>query len=207
MIETIVFDFGKVIGYFDHRRATEILAKHSDMNPDAILARVLDGTLEDDYETGRISSAEFLRRVRDLCGIRCTDEVMASAYSDIFWPNVEVCALIPRLRQRYRLLLGSNTTELHARRFRRQFAEHLRHFEHLVLSFEIGVRKPQAGFFEHCQRLAGGAPATCLFIDDLPDNVAGARACGWHGIVYRGIDDLRMRLARLNIHTDEESAA
>ena len=34
--------------------------------------------------------------------------------------------------ERYRLLLGSNTNELHARQFRGQFAEILRHFDRLL---------------------------------------------------------------------------
>src|SRR5436190_9741705 len=148
MIQTIVFDFGKVIGYFDHRRATDYLARHSDLTSEAILASVLATSLEDDYESGRITSQEFLQHVRKVCGIRCADEEMARAYADIFWPNDDVCALIPRLRPHYRLLLGSNTTELHALQFKRQFAELFQYFDHLVLSFEIGVRKPRAEFFE-----------------------------------------------------------
>jgi len=207
MIQTIVFDFGKVIGFFDHRRATDYLARHCDVTSEAILATVLATSLEDDYESGRITSQEFLRHVRKACGIRCADSDMARAYADIFWPNDEVCALIPRLRPHYRLLLGSNTTELHALQFKRQFADLFRYFDHLVLSFEVGVRKPKAEFFVHCQRLAGSAPSDCLFIDDLPANVAGARACGWHGIVYTTTEDLRTSMAALGIRFAEESAA
>ena len=89
------------------------------------------------------------------------------------------------------------TNELHSRHFRRQFAEALRWFDHLVLSHEIGARKPDAAFFRHCEGLAGCRPEECLFIDDLSANVAGARACGWHGIVYTTAADLRRRLAEL----------
>jgi putative hydrolase of the HAD superfamily len=206
MIQTIVFDFGKVIGFFDHRRATDFLVHHTDLTADAMLAAMIGGELEDDYESGRISSDEFVRIARRACRLRCSEEDFKRVFADIFWPNPDVCALIPRLRSRYRLILGSNTTELHALHFKRQFAEVFRHFDHLVLSFEIGVRKPKAGFFEHCQRLAGTPPSACLFIDDLPANVEGARACGWHGIVYRG-GDLRGQLAAFGIRTDEESAA
>src|SRR4051794_41046466 len=123
MIETIVFDFGKVLGFFDHRRATDFLAKHSDLTSEAIRATMLAEALEDDYESGRITSGEFLGHVRKLCGLRCADEAIAKAYADIFWPNQEVCALIPRLRPHYRLLLGSNTTELHALHFKQQFVD------------------------------------------------------------------------------------
>ena len=199
MIKTIVFDFGKVIGFFDHRRATDYLARHCDLTSEAILASMLATDLEDAYESGRLTSEEFLRHVRQLCGVRCGDEEMGRAYADIFWPNEPVCALIPQLRPQYRLLLGSNTTELHALQFKRQFAEVFRYFDHLVLSFEVGVRKPRAGFFEYCLRLAACEPAECLFIDDLPANVAGARALGWHGIVYTSTEDLRTRMADLGV--------
>jgi putative hydrolase of the HAD superfamily len=130
---------------------------------------------------------------------------MATAWADIFWPNHDVIALLPLLKPRYRLLLGSNTNELHTQQFCRQFAEAFQHFDHLVFSFEIGVRKPQAGFFEHCRRLAGCAPEECVFIDDLPANVAGARSCGWHGIVYEDINDLRQQFRILGIEIDPES--
>jgi putative hydrolase of the HAD superfamily len=157
------------------------------------------GTLEDDYESGRISTREFLQHVRQACRLTCPDEIIATAWADIFWPNQEICALLPRLKPRYRLLLGSNTNELHARQFCGQFADSLRHFDALVLSHEIGVRKPKAGFFEHCTRLAGCAPAECLFIDDLESNVAGARACGLQGIVYSDFDDLCKQFTDLGI--------
>ena len=194
-IRTIVFDFGKVVGFFDHRRAIDRVAAHTPLPPEEVYARVIGGELEDAYESGRISTPEFLRQVRQACGYRCPEEELAAAYADIFWPNPDVCGLIPRLRPRYRLLLGSNTNELHARQFCRQFADTFRHFDHLVLSHEVGTRKPKAAFFEHCQRLAGSRPEECLFIDDLPANVAGAAACGWQGVVYTDFDELRRQLA------------
>ena len=100
--------------------------------------------------------------------------------------------------------MGSNTNELHARQFLEQFADRLQHFDALVLSHKIGVRKPKAGFFEHCIRLAECAPAECLFIDDLAANVAGARACGWQGIVYTSFPDLRQQLMALGIEGQDD---
>lgn len=199
MITTIVFDFGNVIGFFDHRRATRVLAAHTPLAEEKLFAHIYDPQLEDDYESGRLSSAEFLERVHRLGQFTCAHEAIGEAYSDIFWPNEDVCRLVPQLRPTYRLLLGSNTTELHSLRFRREFADTLRHFDHLVLSHEIKVRKPLPGFFEHCQRQAQAQPQECVFIDDLPANVNGARACGWHGVVYRDAADLRQRLLDLGV--------
>ncbi len=61
------------------------------------------------------------------------------------------------------------------------------------------MRKPRPAFFQHCQSLAGCAAAECVFIDDLPANVAGARALGWQGIVYTGTGDLREHLRNLGV--------
>jgi glucose-1-phosphatase len=205
-IQTIVFDFGNVIGFFDHRRALERLQEHSALTVEGMRAFLYGGRLEDDYESNRISSDEFLRLVREGCRLGCPEDVLAAAYVDIFWPNPEVCDLLPRLKPRFRLLLGSNTTALHSRQFRRQFADVLKHFDAQVLSCEIGTRKPAKGFFDHCQRLADCAPHECLFIDDLAANVAGAQACGWQGIVYTGGEELRKQLALHGILTGDEVA-
>lgn len=45
-------------------------------------------------------------------------------------------------------------------------------------SCDIGVAKPAAAFFEHIVTDFGLAPAQVLFLDDQPENVAGARSAG-----------------------------
>jgi putative hydrolase of the HAD superfamily len=200
-MQAIAFDFGNVVGFFDHRITLNRLTAFTDMSVEDMFAAVYDSPLEGAFESGRIAAADFLKEVRQLCRLACDDRTMIEAWSDIFTPNTEVCALIQLLKPRYRLLLGSNTNELHSRRYRRQFAGTLSHFDHLILSHEIGMRKPQPEFFEHCRRLANCSVADCLFIDDMPDNIAGARACGWKGIVYTHFHDLQQRLEELGIRS------
>jgi putative hydrolase of the HAD superfamily len=185
-IRAIVFDFGNVIGFFSHRRAAERLAAFGNGNcVDVIQAFLFNGRLEDEYERGAIDTATFRAQVRERFRLSCDDAQFDAAYADMFWPNAETCALLPRLRDRNRLLLLSNTTELHSRWFRRQFANSLAHFHGLVFSHEIGARKPEPRVYEHCVTLASCAAAECLFIDDLAANVEGARARGLQGLVYR----------------------
>ncbi len=198
-VKALVFDFGNVVGFFSHRRAAERLAAHTRLDADAVHRFVFGGQLEEDYESGRLTTAEFLRRVREGCQLSCSDDVIAAAYADIFWPNLDVCALLPALAERHPLLLLSNTNDLHARQYLAQFDEFLRPFDHRILSHEVGVRKPAAGIFAHARRLAACAPEEIVFIDDMPANVAGAVACGWQGLVYTDIDSLRRDLAALKV--------
>jgi putative hydrolase of the HAD superfamily len=199
MIKAIVFDFGNVIGFFDHHRVSARLGEWGGQRPEQLHPRLFGGQLEDDYESGRLSSADFIAHLRREADLHCHDDEIVSAYSDIFWPNPEVCALLPRLKPRFRLFLASNTTQLHAAHFRRQFADVLRYFDGLVLSYEVGVRKPAPGFFERCEHLAESDPANLLLIDDLPANVEGARRRGWQGIVYTGFEELGTALVRLGV--------
>jgi putative hydrolase of the HAD superfamily len=196
-MKTIVFDFGNVIGFFDHRLVTNRLVPYAGISADAIHALLWDSQLEDDYEAGRISTNEFLRRVKEACRLQRSEDEIIAAYEDIFWPNPEVIALLPLFKPCYRLLLASNTNELHARKFLAQFAEPLRIFDHLILSHEAGARKPKPAFFEHCQCLTNCAAHECLFIDDLAANVAGAQASGWHGLLYRPTDEVHQQLIEL----------
>ena len=204
-IRTIVFDFGNVLGFFSHRKAAEQLAKFSPLSADDILDRyLLDAELEDDFESGRMSLAEFRIIVRQRCQVTCSDAQLDWAIADMFTPNDEVCALVPALKPRYRLVLLSNTNELHALHFRRQFADTLAHFDSLVLSHEVGLRKPCPDIYAHCHTIAGSTPRQCLFIDDLPANIEAARACGWQGIVYHQGLDLRREFLRLGIEITDD---
>src|SRR5437660_943322 len=127
-IETIVFDFGKVIGHFSHLQAARQLAVYGKVAPEEIVALLFNSELEDEYESGRITTEAFIEQVCRTFHLTCPPAEFALAYSDMFAPNEAVCALLPRLKPRYQLVMLSNTTELHSQHFLPQFAEHVRWF-------------------------------------------------------------------------------
>jgi len=184
-LKTIIFDLGNVIAFFDHRRGLERLRPFSPLSVDEMYQSVYVGEIEDRIERGANSPETFLRDVHKLWQLRCDVDFLGHAVGDVFQANPETCELVPRLRERYRILLGSNTNAVHARRFLVQFADVFKHFHQLVLSYEIGVRKPEADFFHTCQRYANARPAECVFIDDLMANVEGARSFGFQAIHYQ----------------------
>jgi putative hydrolase of the HAD superfamily len=200
----LIFDFGNVIAHFDYTRACTRLGSRFGLSGEELLARVrargLDTALKR-YETGRITGHDFSTTIRSLAGLEgVTHDEFAEAWVDIFWLNEPVAALVGSLRRRgYTLVLGSNTNELHASKFRHQFAATLAHFDRLVLSYEVGHLKPSAEFFVACARAAERPESSCVFIDDLAENVAGAEAVGMRGIVYRDPKSLKAELERVGI--------
>jgi glucose-1-phosphatase len=198
-IRAILFDFGNVVGYFDHRRATRRLMTFTDLTEAELFNRLYNSEVEDAFEAGRLDAVGFLREARLRTGFRGSDDDFTRAFVDIFTPNEDVCALVPRLRPRYRLVLASNTNVLHADHFKRQFADVLRHFDALGTSYEAGARKPHAAFYAHCVRLADLPKNQCLFVDDVRLNVEGAEAFGLPAVQYTEFGDFARHLRRLGI--------
>jgi putative hydrolase of the HAD superfamily len=206
-IQAVIFDFGNVLAFFDHRRATRQLARFSRLPAEEIHRILFTPALEDAFESGRLAVPEFLALLRRQCAVEGDDNLLSELFADVFTVNPDVCCLVPRLKARNRLVLGSNCTPLHSQRFLHQFGDTLSHFNGVVLSHEIGVRKPTRTFYEECVRRTGCRPQECVFIDDLADNVAGAEACGVRGILYRHPEDLSARLRELGIEFSASSAS
>ncbi|MGH8922550.1 MAG: HAD family hydrolase [Actinomycetes bacterium] len=70
-------------------------------------------------------------------------------------------------------------------------------FDDVVLSFEVGHRKPDPGIFELAAKRAGLAPERCVLVDDLDKNCAGARALGWQAIHFTSTAEAITRLREL----------
>jgi putative hydrolase of the HAD superfamily len=55
-------------------------------------------------------------------------------------------------------------------------------FDAVVISAEVGMRKPEERIFLHAAGLLGLPPAQCVFIDDIEANVAAAVTSGMTGV-------------------------
>jgi HAD superfamily hydrolase (TIGR01509 family) len=73
----------------------------------------------------------------------------------------------------------------------------LRGFRMVVVSGEEGIVKPDRAIYELFLARAGLAAESCVFIDDSPANVAGARDAGMHALHFRGPEILRAELRAL----------
>jgi glucose-1-phosphatase len=203
----LIFDFGNVVAHFDYHKASETLGQRFQVSGAKFVDRLRTtglSALVERYETGQVSSEAFSAEFRAAAGLKISHTDFASAWSDIFWLNEPVARLVEALKASgYRLVIGSNTNELHARRFRRQFADTLAHFDRLVLSYEVGHAKPSPAFYQACVQAADAPADACVFIDDLPVNVEGARAAGLVGLHYQDAATLRADLARLGVKIAE----
>ncbi len=57
-------------------------------------------------------------------------------------------------------------------------------FDTVVLSGEVGMRKPEPEIFRHVAQALGLDPAECVFVDDMEPNVTAAQACGMTSVLH-----------------------
>jgi HAD superfamily hydrolase (TIGR01509 family) len=70
-------------------------------------------------------------------------------------------------------------------------------FDAVVLSGEVGMRKPEPEIFLHTVGLLGVDPTEAVFVDDLPYNVSGGVAVGMVGIEHTSYDETVAELEAL----------
>jgi putative hydrolase of the HAD superfamily len=193
VIETVIFDFGGVLLDLDFNRTFSELAAVTgvDFDPSLIHDQAFT-TIYHNYEKGLITDEVLLWNIQRLSQRSQDPRLIVQAWNAMLlgW-DAERFGMLEVLRQRYQLLLLSNTNHLHIQWVRRNlkvghgitdFEE--RFFDKVYYSYEIHHRKPDASVYDYVTRDAGLNPATTLFIDDSPVNVEAARKCGWHAVLH-----------------------
>ena len=204
-IETVIFDFGNVIALFDYRIAAGRLGAPLGLSGEALMDRAADLGFRDllmDFESGRVTPDEFVLELKTRLELPQDPASIAADWADIFAPNDPVHALAHELKDSgFRLVLGSNTNAIHANHFVRQFDTLLSRFDALVFSHEVGAMKPAAAFYDQCVAVSGSPAERCLFIDDMPENVQGAKERGLQALHFRDSDTLVSDLKSLGLYS------
>lgn len=190
--DAILFDLGRVLVRIDTGRGifAQLTALSGDADPAAMIARLVQDELFIAYNTGRITPVDFHAQVCARLGLRLPYDDFRRVWCDIFEDQPGMDALLQELAPRIRLGLLSDTDPLHW--------EHiLAHFPYVAripaptLSFQTQVMKPEPGAYLAAAEKVGVEPSRCLFIDDLQQNVKGARAVGMDAVQFVDMDTLR----------------
>jgi putative hydrolase of the HAD superfamily len=70
-------------------------------------------------------------------------------------------------------------------------------FDAVIISAEVGMRKPEPEIYLHAAQLLGLEPAECVFIDDITANVRAAQDLGFTGVLHSDTAATRQRLSEL----------
>jgi len=202
MIQIIIFDLGNVLIHVDPRKTLPYFMKKLKKIPEEVIYKYLyESSLLRDYEKGYMDDRAFINGVRDQLQVRFSDRFFRKCWNGILSPIQPVMDLIPVLCQQYQLMALSNSNKMHIDFCMKQFPV-LSRFHDMILSYGVGFCKPEPEMFQIALERSKCPAEQVLFIDDLSENVAGAKKTGMQAVQFKGYHNLIQTLAKFDIHPD-----
>ncbi len=199
MLHTCLFDMGNVLVHFSHDLMCEQMAALCGKTGEDVRSLLIDSGLQWDFERGQLSEAEFHARFCEVTGAEIDFHALRLAGSDIFQLNTPIVPLLDRLRElEIRLVLLSNTSVSHFEFIRERFNV-LDRFDDFVVSYRVGVIKPERAIFETAINAIGCDPAECFYTDDIEEYVMMGREYGLEADVFIDAAALIGHLADRNV--------
>ncbi len=197
-IKLVAFDLGNVLCTVDETTASKKLSELSDKPWEDVHEIVFSPIRKLQFESGEISFDEHAVQAISNLGIDMPLNEFTDLYDSVLIPSESMFPLIERIADTYRLALVSNTSEPHWKSAER-FLPFSSSLDPIIVSYEVGVMKPEPAFYDALLERSGVPTANILFVDDLVANIEGAEAAGMIGHQFTSKRNLEIALAELGI--------
>lgn len=194
---TLIFDLGQVIVTFDHMQLCRRATEHSPHAPEEIFTRMFQSGLVKRFETGTMAPDDFHRETCRTLDMQLSCEEFKTLWNTIFTLNSDTAHIIEGLKG-FKLLLLSNTNCWHFNYCLENYPV-LRLFDAWILSYEVGMCKPDQQIFEAALTSASACPQECIFIDDIEHYTEAARSLGIKTHTFTTAGRLKQFLSDLRI--------
>jgi len=184
-IKTVIFDLGGVLFDIDYnltQKAFQRLGAVTDFNE--VYSQQKQAGIFDEFEKGNISPAKFREGLRKWLPETVVDEQINGAWNALLlgFPSEKI-ALLDKLKSKYNLFLLSNTNEIHLPEVMNMVKVHKRGtlgevFIKEYYSCRMGLRKPDRTIYEKVIEENNLDASSTLFVDDLLQNIEGAKLAG-----------------------------
>jgi len=197
-IKLVAFDLGNVLCTVDETTASKKLSELSDKPWEDVHEIVFSPIRKLQFESGEMSFDEHAVQAISNLGIDMPLNEFTDLYDSVLIPSESMFPLIERIADTYRLALVSNTSEPHWKSAER-FLPFSSSLDPIIVSYEVGVMKPEPAFYDALLERSGVPTANILFVDDLVANIEGAEAAGMIGHQFSSKRNLEIALAELGI--------
>ena len=204
MIKNIVFDIGGVLA--DYRMKEFLMEKGLD---GPMIKRVLKASVMNPYwgrfERGEVTEAETLQAFT--AADPEIERELRLAFTNLSGMLVSRDYAIPLVRRLKKAGYGVYYLSNYSKKAYDECGESLAFMPYMdggIVSFKVGMTKPDQRMFSCFLERYGLKSENCLFVDDTEENVLAARALGFSGLVFSGVDGLMEELKNLGVETTEE---
>jgi FMN phosphatase YigB (HAD superfamily) len=196
LVDAVILDLGNVLVFHDDAVLLGELAARGKTTVESVRAALK--AVWEPCNRGHLSGPALRKAVTGAAGFDIDDAAFVDVWNCHFRFHTEVFPLVESLFGRVKVVLLSNTNATHLDWIRPRLPI-LDRFDSLVLSYELGIAKPDAAIFAEAMRRAGTTPDRTAFFDDVAAYVDAARALGIRAHVFTDAPRFREQLASLGL--------
>lgn len=154
------------------------------------------GDLEHQWHNGMLSRQEFNEQMAKLIG--ATPEEVKSRYYDISVRDEAAVDWVRQLKKagEYKIGFLSNVGPSRMNEFFPK-SELSELFDEVVLSYDVGMVKPEVAIFDLMAERLGLETSECIMIDDLAVNIDSAANAGMQTVLFISIDQARDEIKQI----------
>ncbi len=186
MINTLIFDFGRVLAHYEPEAIVKSLWGEEDLS--LLTNTIFYSEIWDALDAGRITNDKgiALAKAQLPTHLHAPAEHILTDWMTVMPPVHGMHALVSDLKRsgRVSLFLLSNISEHFANR--RALFPVLDLFDRCFFSGVIKMVKPNPDIFLNLLSECKRTPEECLFIDDNADNIKTAASLGIHTYLFDG---------------------
>ena len=183
--KNIIFDLGGVIINIDLSLTMTAFEELGIKDVPKLFSTTLQQQLFDFQEKGTITSAQFRDEIRKFSTVHLLDSQIDEAWNALLLdlPKARL-ELLEKVKRSHRTFLLSNTNEIHIQTIQHYLNKEYgisdlsSFFEKTYLSYQLGMRKPDAELFKLVLDENKLNPSETLFIDDTKQHILAAEKLG-----------------------------
>jgi putative hydrolase of the HAD superfamily len=196
MIKAMIFDFGGVLVLTEDSRPRHAWDERLRLPAGSVERAIHHSDLWIQAQLGRVSYRAYWEGVAEM--LRMRPEDIPPLRQDYFSGdrlNYRLVSLLRDLKSEgYTVALLANEMAQLRNRLKELQIDTL--FDHVLISAEIGVMKPDPTAYRVALQALEAGPQQTILVDDSLVNVRGAQPLGIHTILFRPEIDLRSELMR-----------
>lgn len=175
-----IFDLGNVIVDIDFNRVLGAWSDFSRVPLATLKQNFVMGEAFHRHERGEISDEEFAKALCEEMALPLSYEQFSTGWQAVFVAlRPDVIDIMHKLRAKGdRVVVLSNTNRLHTTFWPEQYPEIRAAADHIYLSQEMGMRKPESRIYQQVLTQEDFSAEDAVFFDDNAENIAGAERVG-----------------------------
>ena len=184
-IKSIIFDLGGVILNLNYSKTEDEFKKIGVLNFKEFYSQKKQTLLFDDFEKGKIKPEEFISSFKESENLKIKEIDFINAWNAMLLEiPIEKLQFIDGLKKDYKIILLSNTNEIHIKKFEgdlktnNMLEQFYKCFDKIYYSSRMGKRKPEENCFNQVLEENGLIAENTLFIDDSIQHIEGAKKAG-----------------------------